>query len=112
MKVKLAVETLSTSVTNAIDFCAIDLNLEKIHDSATTSLFIRNMNNIFDLLNSRRHRKKKNIEKYEKYVEYLQNIYIDEQKKLYIQKNWISRHVSLFIMCKRFIGCIKCYRKK
>lgn len=28
MKVKLAVETLSTSVANAIDFCTIDLNLE------------------------------------------------------------------------------------
>lgn len=53
MNVRLAVQTLSTSVASAIDFCAIDLQLQQFHNSAATSLFIRNINNIFDLLNSR-----------------------------------------------------------
>lgn len=41
MNVRLAVQTLSTSVANAIDFCAIDLQLQQFHNSAATSLFIR-----------------------------------------------------------------------
>lgn len=53
MNVKLAAQTLSTSVANALDFCAIDLKLQQFNNSESTSLFIRNMNNIFDLLNSR-----------------------------------------------------------
>ncbi|KYN27779.1 THAP domain-containing protein 9, partial [Trachymyrmex cornetzi] len=91
MNVQLAVQIFSNSVANAIDFCRIDLKLQQFDNSTATSLFIRNMNNIFDLLNSRNllcknesqqpislsniDRIKENITKY---IEYINDLYITE----------------------------------
>lgn len=53
MKVNLAAQTLSSSVAKALDFCRIDLALEQFKDSAATSTFCQNVNDAFDILNSR-----------------------------------------------------------
>lgn len=53
MKVKLAAQTFSNSVADAIEFCTDDLELKDFENSKATTTFIRNINNIFDILNSR-----------------------------------------------------------
>ncbi|KYN20001.1 THAP domain-containing protein 9, partial [Trachymyrmex cornetzi] len=99
MNVQLAVQIFSNSVANAIDFCRIDLKLQQFDNSTATSLFIRNMNNIFDLLNSRNllcknesqqpislsniDRIKENITKY---IEYINDLYIDDKKMVLLER--------------------------
>lgn len=51
MKVKLAAQIFSTSVADAIDFCAYDLKYPQFADSAPTR-FIRLINHLFDIFNS------------------------------------------------------------
>lgn len=53
MKVKLAVQTFSESVADAIEYCNLDLRLKEFENSQATVLFCRNINNIFDILNTR-----------------------------------------------------------
>lgn len=53
MKVKLATQTFSKSVADALTFCREDLQLPEFLGSAATSRFCIKINNIFDLLNSR-----------------------------------------------------------
>lgn len=53
MKVKLAVQTFSSSVADALEYCDKDLNIKSFEDSQGTVEFCRNMNDIFDLLNTR-----------------------------------------------------------
>lgn len=53
MKVKLATQTFSKSVADALTFCREDLKLPEFFGSAATSRFCIEINNIFDLLNSR-----------------------------------------------------------
>lgn len=53
MKVKLATQLFSLSVADAIDFCREDLNLPIFRESAPTTRFLRTINNIFDIFNSR-----------------------------------------------------------
>lgn len=53
MKVKLAVQTLSASVADALEYCDKDLNILSFRNSDATVKFCRNMNNIFDILNIR-----------------------------------------------------------
>ncbi|KAL3176214.1 hypothetical protein MRX96_010534 [Rhipicephalus microplus] len=53
MKVNLAVQTLSTSVADAIDFCREDLQLPQFKNSEGTVKFIRMFDKLFDFLNSR-----------------------------------------------------------
>jgi DNA transposase THAP9 len=53
MKVKLATQLLSKSVADSIQFCRDVLKLENFRDSGATIRFIRFMNDIFDVLNSR-----------------------------------------------------------
>ncbi|KAL1480477.1 hypothetical protein MTO96_050994 [Rhipicephalus appendiculatus] len=53
MKVNLAVQTLSTSVADAIDFCLEDLKLLHFKHSEGTVKFIRLFDKLFDFLNSR-----------------------------------------------------------
>jgi len=52
MKVKLAAQIFSTSVADAIDFCANDLKYPEFADSTPTTRFIRLMNDLFDIFNS------------------------------------------------------------
>lgn len=53
MKVKLAIQTFSKSLADAIDYCRDVLKIEEFKNSHTTADFIRNINDIFDIINSR-----------------------------------------------------------
>ena len=53
MKVNLAAQTLSTSVADAIDCCREELNLPEFQDSKPTTDFIRIIDALFDVMNSR-----------------------------------------------------------
>lgn len=53
MKVKLAVQTLSASVANALTFLNKECKIPEFQGREATSHFCLIMNNIFDLLNSR-----------------------------------------------------------
>lgn len=54
MKVKLAVQLLSRSVAVALEFCRKILKLDEFKDSEATEKFIKTLNNLFDIFNSRR----------------------------------------------------------
>jgi hypothetical protein len=53
MKVKPAVQTFSDSVADALDYCSLDLQLERFKDATFTANFCRIMNHIFDIMNTR-----------------------------------------------------------
>ena len=53
MKVNLAVQTLSSSVADAIDYCRDTLKLPQFKGSEATVKFIRTFDQLFDILNSR-----------------------------------------------------------
>jgi DNA transposase THAP9 len=53
MKVNLAAQTLSSSVANAIEFCNENLKLNEFRDCEGTVEFLRLMDKLFDILNSR-----------------------------------------------------------
>jgi hypothetical protein len=53
MKVKLAAQTLSSSVADALQFCQQELQLAEFQDCTATVEFIRVIDRLFDLLNSR-----------------------------------------------------------
>ncbi|CAH2088904.1 unnamed protein product [Euphydryas editha] len=53
MKVKLASQVLSTSVATALKFCRENAKLTTFKNSEPTEHFVRNMNNLFDVFNSR-----------------------------------------------------------
>ena len=53
MKVNLAAQTLSASVADAIEFCRINLKLNQFLNSEATVRFLRVIDRLFDLLNSR-----------------------------------------------------------
>ncbi|KAL4156015.1 hypothetical protein QTP88_000050 [Uroleucon formosanum] len=53
MKVRLVVQTFSTSVANAILFCMNDLKLDNFQGADATIEFCLSINNIFDILNTR-----------------------------------------------------------
>jgi hypothetical protein len=53
MKVRLAMQTFSTSVANAISFCMNDLKLDNFQGADATIEFCLRINKIFDILNTR-----------------------------------------------------------
>ena len=53
MKVKLAVQTLSSSVADALVFCEQELKLPQFQGCSATVDFIRTVDRLFDFLNSR-----------------------------------------------------------
>lgn len=53
MKVKLASQLLSNSVANAIEFCSKELKIDTFSKSDATVRFIKLINYLFDILNSR-----------------------------------------------------------
>jgi len=53
MKVNLAAQTLSSSVADALEFCRDDLGMHEFQDCAATVRYIRILDRVFDLLNSR-----------------------------------------------------------
>lgn len=52
-KVNLAAQTLSASVADAIEFCRVTLKLRQFIGSEPTVRFLRLIDNLFDVLNSR-----------------------------------------------------------
>ncbi|KAJ8049040.1 DNA transposase THAP9 [Holothuria leucospilota] len=54
MNVKLAVQALSSSVADAIDFLRDDLHLPQFSGSEKTTEFIRIVDKLFEFMNSRR----------------------------------------------------------
>jgi hypothetical protein len=54
MKVRLAVQLLSESVADGLEYCEKILKLKHLQNCEATVKFIRMLNNIFDILNSRR----------------------------------------------------------
>lgn len=53
MKVFLAAQTFSSSVSDALKYCSETLNSDLFKDCGATTTFCQNLNDIFDLLNSR-----------------------------------------------------------
>lgn len=53
MKVRLAAQTFSNSVAEAIQFCDKVLHLPQFSSSEATVDFIKNIDILFDILNSR-----------------------------------------------------------
>lgn len=53
MKVKLATQLFSLNVADAVDFCEEKLNMSDFQDSSATTKFLRIINNLFDIFNSR-----------------------------------------------------------
>jgi len=53
MKVKLAAQVFSASVADALELCKTDLQLLEFAESEPTIRFIRMINDLFDILNSR-----------------------------------------------------------
>ncbi|CAH1980465.1 unnamed protein product [Acanthoscelides obtectus] len=53
MRVKLAVQTFSSSVSDALEYCEKDLNIPSFQYAEATATFCKNINNVFDLLNTR-----------------------------------------------------------
>ena len=53
MKVNLAAQSLSSSVADAIEYCATTLKLPQFQGSQATVKFIRHFDHLFDVLNSR-----------------------------------------------------------
>jgi hypothetical protein len=53
MKVNLAAQTLSSSVADAIEFCHVNLKLHQFVGSEATVRFLRLIDHLFDILNSR-----------------------------------------------------------
>ena len=53
MCTRLALQTLSNSVADSIDYCREKLNLIQFQGSAPTTKFLRTMNFLFDILNSK-----------------------------------------------------------
>jgi hypothetical protein len=53
MKVSLAAQTLSSSVADALEFCAVDLGMVEFDGCQPTVKFIRIIDRLFDALNSR-----------------------------------------------------------
>lgn len=91
MKVRLAVQVLSTSVADALEYCEQQLGLLSFQGCAATAKFIRVINNAFDILNSRTLKAPNfkqtlcpsNIERATEYIDYV----IDYISKLKFHNN-------------------------
>jgi len=53
MKVNLAAQTFSASVADALEYCNVVLNLPDFKGCEATVKFIRTIDHLFDMLNSR-----------------------------------------------------------
>jgi len=57
MKVRLAAQTFSMNVANALKFCSTTLNLKQFNNSETTIVFCKTINNIFNFLSKSEYQK-------------------------------------------------------
>ncbi|KAF4514120.1 UNVERIFIED_CONTAM: hypothetical protein B566_EDAN019065 [Ephemera danica] len=110
MRVRVAVQTFSASVADAIEYCATVLNLPNFQGSAATVKFIRIIDRLFDILNSSSPIGKgfkaplspSNIEDTRKFL---------LEAKDYISKLTVSRGGSSILKVPRktgFLGLITC----
>ncbi|CAH0591438.1 unnamed protein product [Chrysodeixis includens] len=53
MKVKFASQFFSNSVADALTFCETELKMDYFHNVGGTSYFLKTLNNLFDVLNSK-----------------------------------------------------------
>lgn len=117
MKVKLATQLLSRSVSEALTFCRDKLELPAFKDSGPTIKFIKYFNDAFDILNSRSINQygkskaicKKNIieikEFYEEFSNYIKKL------KLVENKNGQITHVLILKSARKngFLGFLICF---
>lgn len=114
MNVRLAVQALSNSVADALQFCCEKLKLPEFQNCMATVEFIRIVNNVFDILNSRDIRKngfKQPIcnANYEQLNEFIPKA-IEYLQKLKFQN---KKHGDLVCTSRRrtgFIGFILCLK--
>ncbi|CAK1586692.1 unnamed protein product [Parnassius mnemosyne] len=98
MKVKLAVQVFSESVADALEFCRDNLNLNEFSDCGGTVKFIRNINALFDVMNSRNLKafgykqpiSEKNIDHIQTFLndlyDYIKNLKYEDSLILYSQR--------------------------
>ncbi|KAF0711424.1 THAP-type domain-containing protein, partial [Aphis craccivora] len=79
MKVRLALQTFSTSVPNAISFCMNDLKLDNFQGADATIEFCLRINNIFDILNTRNLTKNEIFQYIDESINYLAGIQCNEK---------------------------------
>ncbi|KAL4126963.1 hypothetical protein QTP88_011161 [Uroleucon formosanum] len=117
MKVKLATQLLSRSVSEALTFCRDKLELPAFKDSGPTIKFIKYFNDAFDIVNSRSINQygkskaicKKNIieikEFYEEFSNYIKKL------KLVENKNGQITHVLILKSARKngFLGFLICF---
>ncbi|CAH1959590.1 unnamed protein product [Acanthoscelides obtectus] len=105
MKVKLAVQTLSKSVAEALDFLNKDLAIADFKDSEATSYFCRTVNNLFDVFNSR-NRIKLGFLGFIISINSLYEYRVKETKELkYLLTYKLSQdHLEIFFSCIRSKG--------
>lgn len=115
MKVRLAVQLLSESVADALSYCTDQLKLEQFKGCEATVKFIRIMNQIFDILNSRSIRAKgfkkalckNNIEHTRKFVEeavsYISGLKFDNGQQV-IKSGLNTGFLGLIVSLKSAIG--------
>lgn len=113
MKVKLAVQLLSTSVAKALDMCR-DLSLTKFQNVESTIKFITHFNNLFDIFNSRKRGKygfKKPIceNNHDTVLKYLDEMemYI-KSLKIYYKTKCINKKVVSMKISKKMITKCQC----
>lgn len=80
MNVKLATQTLSNSVATALKLCSAELNMREFQNADATINFIENINNIFDVLNTRSlggycYKKPFNIHRKDELMHFLDSIF-------------------------------------
>lgn len=129
MNVRLAVETLSNSVADSMQFL-MERNFQEFSDAAATNGFIRILNNIFDVMNSKRvidsnvfksainSRNQEFIFKYfDSAIEYLKNIKLSSGSLIISTKNktafrgFIVNMINLKAIYKECVesGLLNCF---
>lgn len=107
MKVKLAVQTLSASVSSALLFCKT-MKISGFEDCDATAQFCLNINNIFDILNSRNLSAKYH---YKRGISTKNYVFIADEIYGYINylsnlKNEAGRSIIVTNRKVGFLGCI------
>jgi hypothetical protein len=110
MRVKVAVQTLSSSVADAIDYCEKILQLPQFSGASATVKFIRYIDKLFDLLNSsspvcNTYKAPMRLSNKHKWEPFLQDV------KHYISKLAVNKEGESILHSKRkvgFLGMIIC----
>ncbi|CAL1294903.1 unnamed protein product [Larinioides sclopetarius] len=112
MKVKLAAQLFSSNVADAIDYCRDKLKLQDFIGSEATAEFLRVINTLFDILNSRsihQHGFKKAVSKQN--VDMYLN-FLNKAKAYILSLNESSCGLSIFELRRKigFLGFLVCIK--